>query len=486
MITWLTAALASSVRQVTNPAAVLALLSMASVVAQQLLRAITGAPPRTVDLDAPRPLPPSADPTTSWAALLSALRERVASDDALRHTGSDESVDDVLQGWISVLDAHLDRLIAQWSALDDKLQTSGEGWLREVATLHAQVVRRLHNGRALLAYGRAPYSYTAVGDEKLIANLLELELSVLASATPAEREDALARRAHGIALAEVAELEVSASQAASAPSGDLTEIAGEVSELVRQGRHMRRTGAPWQEVVGVLEKAVARCQPHVELHRDYTEALLELSTTRRFSGDFRAAEKWALQALENSELNSNRLGIARANYELARIALDDEDAVRPGDVTRLDIAAELYGDLQGSKEAEGKGWVNYGQALRYQEPDLERASQFAETAVDIFRGVEDKYGQAQALDLLGALIGKGRRPDQAVRRFSEARKIAEEAGFRPVLALTALHEGETLRTLKDSSAAREKLQLALHLFEELRNESGARAAAHELGQLGRR
>lgn len=253
----------------------------------------------------------------------------------------------------------------------------------------------------------------------------------------------------------------------------------EINDLIIRARDSRRRGKRLSEVTSLLEDAVEKAQESEELHHELVQALVELSTTRRAARDFRNAEKYAIQALEVSELHGNRAGLGWANYELGRIALDDSDPAHPGDLGRLDRALEL------SREEDVlRGWVNYSLSLKSRRTDPVKARQHAQSALDIFRTKDDRYGMARALDLLAQLAFSQGEHDEAADLLHQSANIANQDDYPGVKADNAFHRGElTAATESGEEVARASLESALDLFVSMEDVEGVRKVREGMKRL---
>lgn len=244
----------------------------------------------------------------------------------------------------------------------------------------------------------------------------------------------------------------------------------DIRKLVSQARDLRRHEGRVRESIELLEEAAERARLSPRLDHYLVQVLLELSTTRRSLRDFRAAEKYAQEALDISYRARNRAGQAWANSELGRIAVE----AQRGDLARLDTASDLFMGLSGSEDDGQRGWNRYGLGLRALAHDNSLEAQFqATSALEVFTRVGDAYGRGKALELLGRLAGQQDKQDEARGLLSQARELAEKENFLPLLASIELEEGRLLRA---SGAAPEeadaKFRQAFELFRSMKDGQG--------------
>lgn len=262
----------------------------------------------------------------------------------------------------------------------------------------------------------------------------------------------------------------------------------EIGNRIQKARDMRHRGRELGEVIAVLEDAVELAQQSDELHHELVQAQLELAATRRLNRDFRTAEKHALQALEVSELHGDRAGEAWANYELGRIALDDRDPVRPGDISRLSQALAMFEDDNPAaiNNPRLRGWINYSLALKERRSDPHSAQSYAQQALHIFREGLDRYGTACALDLLGQLAADRNDDSDAYDYFAQAQDMATREGYLPVRANAVLHKAELAPTrpdLTDTEGLQDEIEAAFDLYASMGNAFGMGQARKQLQRL---
>ncbi|MFI5893740.1 tetratricopeptide repeat protein [Actinoplanes sp. NPDC051513] len=250
-------------------------------------------------------------------------------------------------------------------------------------------------------------------------------------------------------------------------------------------------------------------------------ALVDLATVRRLTGDYPGAARDAREALAGYRSLGNRLGAANALTVLAKAlsraagytesmpviaqALDVYRSLgdRPGEagaLVELAIARGMTSDFRGAQDLLSQALGHYrslgdrpGEAYalrllgitRGRFGDFAGARELLTDALDLYRRLGGRLGEALTLNDLGrAAAGFGDYPS-AVSSLRAALRSHRRLDH-PVGQSTALHYlGAALRRSGDLAGASTALQEALALDREIHNRSGEAMVLNELGALHR-
>ena len=180
------------------------------------------------------------------------------------------------------------------------------------------------------------------------------------------------------------------------------------------------------------------------------EARDALEASRRIAEQSADAELLctALSHLGDLDLRQDRFAEGRANLEkalaLQRQAKDEQGAAVT--LSSLGVGQLKAGDLDGSWKTE-------------------------EEALALFRKLGDTAGEGIALSNLGRVHYARDQDREAVARQREARALFEKAGDRQGLALSRFGAARSLARLGDLKEARQELEPALDLIENLRGDA---------------
>lgn len=274
-----------------------------------------------------------------------------------------------------------------------------------------------------------------------------------------------------------------------AERANLTALATDPRITAGMAELLRRDG-PWSEAVTRHAEAVSRASG---LER--ADALVDLATMRRLTGDYPGAARDARAALAGyRSLGDDRLGAANALIVLAKAlsraagytesmpviaeALDLYRSLgdRPGDAGEAGRAAEA---------GEAGALVELGIA-RGMTSDFRGAQELLRQALDLYRSLGDRPGEAYALRILG--IAHGRVGDFAGARelLTEALHLYHHLGARLGEALTHNDLGRAAAGVGDYPAAVDALRAALRGHRRLDHRVGQSTALHYLGAVLRR
>jgi tetratricopeptide (TPR) repeat protein len=182
-----------------------------------------------------------------------------------------------------------------------------------------------------------------------------------------------------------------------------------IVELTAGCTELLRRDGPWTEALA-LHTAATRAAAHLGDRLEQANALGDLATIRRLSGDYSAAERDARQALAIYRELGSRLGAANALTGLAKALSRAADYTSSADVVRQ--ALDLYRDL-GDLPGEAGALVELA---------------IATGMTSDFHGAQDLL--RRALDLLpaaGRPAGAGLRAAPARRRARPGRRLRRGA-----------------------------------------------------------
>jgi DNA-binding SARP family transcriptional activator/tetratricopeptide (TPR) repeat protein len=276
---------------------------------------------------------------------------------------------------------------------------------------------------------------------------------------------------------------------------------------------LRRDG-PWSEALSRHADAVRHADG-----LDRANALLDLATVRRLTGDYPGAARDSRTALAGYRALGNRLGEANALTVLAKAlsraagytesmpviaqALDVYRALgdRPGEVgalVELAIARGMTSDLHGARDLLQLALAGYrslgdrpgeAYALRIlgiahgRVGDFTGARELLTDALALYRRLGAPLGEALTHNDLGrAAAGVGDYPS-AVSSLRAALRGHRRLDHPVGQATALLYLGAALRRAGDLPGAGTALREALALCREINNRSGEAMALNELGHL---
>jgi DNA-binding SARP family transcriptional activator len=282
---------------------------------------------------------------------------------------------------------------------------------------------------------------------------------------------------------------------------------------------LRRDG-PWTDAVTLHTRAV---QAAVDLgdKLEHANALDDLATVRRLSGDYPAAVRDMRLALDIHRQLDNRLGEANAltglgkalcrtaDYAAAAVLVEQARNVyrdlgdlpgEAGALVELAIARGMTSDFPGAQQVLRPALALYRQlgdhpgqayALRMLATahcrlgDFTGARELLHLALDLYRQLGSRSGQALTLTDLGwALAGTGDFPE-AARCLRTALDLHSELDHRVGQSTALLFLGGALRRAGDLPGATEALRKALVLNRDIHNRSGEVWTLNELGTVHR-
>jgi predicted ATPase/class 3 adenylate cyclase len=196
--------------------------------------------------------------------------------------------------------------------------------------------------------------------------------------------------------------------------------------------------------------------------REYARALEAAGGIAYWRGDFAAAERFYTQHLALERERNDLHGVADALYNLSFVYVVPKTDIERGRAL-LDESLRLY---EQANDRAGIARVTWAlSTVAYTRGDYRTTLQRLETAMAIFRDLEDQFGLAWAFHDLGITLGKiGDLPaaraalEEGLASFAHARDLTGIAGFLLDLSALALLEGDPERAgrLAGGAAALQK------------------------------
>jgi tetratricopeptide (TPR) repeat protein len=210
-------------------------------------------------------------------------------------------------------------------------------------------------------------------------------------------------------------------------------------------------------------------------------ALSDRGDIRRLTGDFPGASQALEQAQGIYRDLGDRLGQANALKDLGDIRRLRGDF--PGAAKAAEEALGIYRDL-GDRLGQANALKDLG-AARQLAADFPRAAEVLEQALGIYRDLGDRLGQANALTYLGAVRWPTGDFPGAAEVLDEALRICGKIGNRLGQANALTFLGAARRAASDYSGAAQAAQDALDIYRDLGNLTGQALALNTLGAARR-
>jgi tetratricopeptide (TPR) repeat protein len=280
---------------------------------------------------------------------------------------------------------------------------------------------------------------------------------------------------------------------------------------------LRRDG-PWTDALTLHTRATQAARD-LDDKVEHANALNDLATIRRLSGDYPGAAKDIRLALEIHQDLGNRLGEANARTSLGKALSRAADypaataVVKPaldlyrdlgdlpgeaGALVELAVARGMTSDFPGAQELLRRALALYQQlddrpgqayALRLlgtthgRLGDFTGACELHHLALDLYRQLGSQLGQALTLNDLGwAVAGTGDYPE-AARCLRTALDLHSALDHRVGQSTALLYLGSALRRAGDLPGATQALQEALILNRDIGSRSGEAWTLNELGTV---
>jgi LuxR family transcriptional regulator, maltose regulon positive regulatory protein len=267
--------------------------------------------------------------------------------------------------------------------------------------------------------------------------------------------------------------------AAIAAARSLGDRLGQANALQDLGSVRRRTG-DFPAAARDLEEALG-------IYRDLGDRLGQanalncLGAVRNMTGDYPTAAVALAEALDIYRDVGDRGGEASTLRNLG--AVQGLTCDFPAAVSTLEESLEIYRDL-GDRLGQG-GILNYLGIVRRLLGDYPAAAQAQEQALHIYRDLGDRHGQANVLSFLGVVRQLTGDHQSAAPALAEALDIYRELGDRVGHATALLHLGALRRSKGDYPAAVLALDEALGIYRDLGDRGGEAEALNERGTLHR-
>jgi DNA-binding SARP family transcriptional activator/tetratricopeptide (TPR) repeat protein len=243
---------------------------------------------------------------------------------------------------------------------------------------------------------------------------------------------------------------------------------------------LRRDG-PWTDALTLHTRAV-QAAADVGDELEHANALNDLATVRRLSGDYPGAAKDMRLALEIHQALGNRLGEANARTGLGKALSRIADY--PAAAAVVQPALDLYRDLDDLPGTAG-ALVELAIA-RAMTSNFHGAQEVLRQALILYRQLDDRPGQAYALRILGIAHGRAGDFTQARELLQQTLDLYRELGARLGQALTLTDLGWATTGAGDYPEATRILRTALHLNREINHRIGQSSALKHLGGALRR
>jgi tetratricopeptide (TPR) repeat protein/transcriptional regulator with XRE-family HTH domain len=241
-----------------------------------------------------------------------------------------------------------------------------------------------------------------------------------------------------------------------------------------------RSDGPWDQAI-TRHEAGLQAARHLGDRLGQADALTDLGSLRRLTGDYPAAVRDLLEALGIYRDLGDRPGQAGALTGLGDVRRMTADV--PGAVRDLEQALGIFRDL-GDRPGQAGALTSLGD-LRRLGGDYAGAFRDLQEALDISRDLGDRPSEAGALTGLGIVQSATGKYPGAARDLEEALDISRDIGYRfgQVIALAFL--GNVLRLTGDYSRAARDLQEALGISREIGSRLGQANALTFLGDVRR-
>jgi len=230
-----------------------------------------------------------------------------------------------------------------------------------------------------------------------------------------------------------------------------------VSLTAAMASHLRSVG-PWPQA-SALHAAAASAAQRCGDWRGQANALTNLGTARRLTGDLLGAAAALGQARDICRDLGDHLGEANALYYLGEVRRLADDP--PGAAAALIQALEIYRDL-GDRLGEANALSTLG-AVRQLTGDYPGATAALEQALGIYRDIRYHPGKPGALNTLGAVLIVTDDYTGATAVLEQALETAQDVGDRLGQAKARLNLGIVRQMSGDYPGATAALEQALEI-----------------------
>jgi tetratricopeptide (TPR) repeat protein/transcriptional regulator with XRE-family HTH domain len=317
------------------------------------------------------------------------------------------------------------------------------------------------------------YQHTAARADALIARQARPAPAPLADAVPGAVPDLIdAAQALAWVRAERASLFACLEHATA------TGQHARVSALTAGLAGLLRSDGPWAEAI-TRHAAAVQAAGYLGDRLGQANALTDLGTVRRLTGEYPAAAQAIEQALDIYHDLGDRLGQANALTDLGTVRrLTGE---YPAAAQAIEQALDIFRDL-GDRLGQANALLYLGVML-VATGDYPAAIQALEQALSIFRDLGSRLGQANTLNHLGDVRRLTGEYPAAAQAFEKSLGIFRDLGDRRGQANALGYLGTVRRATGDYSAAAQALEQALSIFRHLGDRDGEVEALNERGTL---
>jgi tetratricopeptide (TPR) repeat protein len=259
------------------------------------------------------------------------------------------------------------------------------------------------------------------------------------------------------------------------------DLHGHTHALAAGLAEILRADGPYDQALDLYQDAAVAAERH-GYPAAHADALTELGSAQRLTGDLAGAGDVLSRALEIYRAIGHRHGEANALAELGIVRHVTGDLAGAGDV--LSRALEIYRAI-GRRHGEANALAELG-IVRVIEGELSEAAAVFAEALDIHRATGHRTGAATALARLAevrALTGDLRGANETL---TEAVEMHRAAGHRRGQANALINLGAVRGMTGDLAGADEALAQALEIFRASGNREGEAAALGETGIVQRR
>jgi tetratricopeptide (TPR) repeat protein/transcriptional regulator with XRE-family HTH domain len=235
---------------------------------------------------------------------------------------------------------------------------------------------------------------------------------------------------------------------------------------------------PWTDAITRHTAAIAAAQ-HLGDRLGHANALNDLGTVRRLTGDYPPATQAQEQALSIYRDLGYRLGEANALDSLGDVLQLTCDF--PAAAQALEQALNIYRQI-GNQLGAADVLRRLGD-VRQHTGDYLAAARALEQALGIYRDLGYRLGEANALDSLGDVLQLMGDFPAAARAQGQALGIYRDLGYRLGEANALDSLGDALRRTGDFPAAARALQQALDIYRQIGNQLGAANVLSSLGDV---
>ena len=320
------------------------------------------------------------------------------------------------------------------------------------------------------------YQHTAARADALIIRQTRPALALAEGTIPAAAPTLVGReQALAWARAERASLLACLDHATS--TGQHARVIALTAALAGLLRH----DGPWAEAVTRHTVAI-QAAGYLGDRLGQANALNDLGTVRRLTGDFPAAAQAQEQALGIYRDLGDRLGQANALNDLGAVRRGTGEY--PAAAQAQEQALGIYRDL-GDRLGQANTLSDLG-VVRLITDDFPAAIRALEQALGIYREIGDRLGQANTLNRLGSIWGglTGEYP-AAGEALEQALSICRDLGDRLGQANALNYLGNVRRLTGDFPAAAQALEQAVDIYRDLGDRLGQGNSLYYLGAVRR-